>query len=117
MPRQHKVRVHGTGSSSSGDRPVESGTADQGEDQGTIKDDTALPMAPPYLNVINQQAKIMLKAAGELGFSPVSRPRIDASPSVFAPAIDIPTDGVRRRQEGRTPTLEEFLASARSHRH
>ena len=80
--------------------------------KATVKDDTALPMASPYLNVINQQAKTMLRAASELGFSPVSRPRIDVSPSAFAPAIDIPTDGARRRQKGRTPTLEEFLASA-----
>lgn len=30
----------------------------------------------PYLPVINRQALIMLKAASELGFTPVSRPRI-----------------------------------------
>lgn len=32
-------------------------------------------MQNPYLAVLNKQALIMLKAAGELGFSPASRPR------------------------------------------
>ena len=41
-------------------------------------DDPGVPAASPYINIINQQAKIMLKAAGELGFTPVSRPRINA---------------------------------------
>ena len=41
-------------------------------------DDPGVPAASPYINIINQQAKIMLKAASELGFTPVSRPRVNA---------------------------------------
>jgi phage terminase small subunit len=34
------------------------------------KDDPGVPVASPYINIINQQAKIMLKAASELGSRP-----------------------------------------------
>lgn len=37
---------------------------------------TGVPIQSPYLPIINRQALIMLKAASELGFSPVSRPRV-----------------------------------------
>ena len=37
------------------------------------------PQQSPFLAIINRQAGIMLKAAAELGFSPVSRPRIIAA--------------------------------------
>lgn len=37
---------------------------------------TGDPMQSPYLPIVNKQALIMLKAATELGFTPVSRPRI-----------------------------------------
>src|ERR1700686_2894977 len=47
------------------------------------KDDPGVPVASPYINIINQQAKIMLKAASELGFTPVSRPRIGAGAPVL----------------------------------
>ena len=33
-------------------------------------DDPGVPAASPYINIINQQAKIMLKAASELGLRP-----------------------------------------------
>ena len=45
------------------------------------QDDAGVLAASPYINIINQQAKIMLKAASELGFTPVSRPRIAAETS------------------------------------
>jgi P27 family predicted phage terminase small subunit len=35
-----------------------------------------IPIQSPYLPIINRQALIMLKAASELGFTPVSRPRV-----------------------------------------
>ena len=38
-----------------------------------------LPMQSPYLAIINRQAFILMKAAAELGFTPVSRPRIFAA--------------------------------------
>src|SRR4051794_40569649 len=34
------------------------------------QDDPGVPAALPYINIINQQAKIVLKAASELGFAP-----------------------------------------------
>lgn len=34
------------------------------------------PIQNPYLAVVNKQAMIMLRAAGELGFSPAARPRL-----------------------------------------
>lgn len=47
---------------------------------------TGTPLQSPYLAIINRQGLIMLKAASELGFSPVSRPRI----GVLSP-LGIPT--------------------------
>jgi P27 family predicted phage terminase small subunit len=41
-----------------------------------VKLPSGVPMQSPYLPIINRQGLIMLKAASELGFSPVSRPRI-----------------------------------------
>lgn len=58
----------------------------------------------PYLPIINRQALIMLKAASELGFTPVSRPRISAGLT--------PGEGLNGDQT--TPpagTLDDFLAS------
>jgi P27 family predicted phage terminase small subunit len=40
---------------------------------------TGQPMQSPYLPVLNKQALIMLRAAEQLGFSPVSRPRAQVS--------------------------------------
>lgn len=34
------------------------------------------PMQNPYLAIVNRQAQIMLKAAGELGFTPSSRSKV-----------------------------------------
>jgi len=59
----------------------------------------------PYLPVINRQALIMLKAASELGFSPVSRPRIfGGHPG------DVPRVPVTREPKGAAIPLDEFLA-------
>ena len=44
-------------------------------------DGGGVPTASPYLNIITQQAKIILKSAGELGFTPVSRRRIEVGRS------------------------------------
>jgi P27 family predicted phage terminase small subunit len=72
------------------------------------KDDPGVPTASPYINIINQQAKIMLKAASELGFTPVSRPRIGAGPRVL-PAVSEWSSGDRGRKPRRS--LEDFLDS------
>src|SRR5271165_2842143 len=72
------------------------------------KDDPGVPTASPYINIINQQAKIMLKAASELGFSPVSRPRIGAGAA--APSARPEWTSSDRGQKPR-PSLEDFLDS------
>jgi P27 family predicted phage terminase small subunit len=73
------------------------------------QDDPGVPAASPYINIINQQAKIMIKAASELGFTPVSRPRVYGGPSVPGPNFNIAAG--ETRDEGRM-SLDEFLASA-----
>jgi phage terminase small subunit len=71
--------------------------------------DPGVLVASAYINIINQQAKIMLKAASELGFTPVSRPRVYGGPSVPGPNFNIGAS--ETRDEGRM-SLDEFLASA-----
>ena len=73
------------------------------------QDDPGVPAASPYINIINQQAKIMLKAASELGFTPVSRPRVYGGPSVPAPNF---SGGASEKEDPDHVSLEDFLASA-----
>lgn len=39
---------------------------------------TGVPVASPYVGVLNKQATIMMKAASEMGFTPVARSRVKA---------------------------------------
>ncbi len=48
------------------------------------------PVQNPYLPIINRQAEIMIRAAGDLGFTPVGRARM--TKSVGAPARKVLTD-------------------------
>jgi P27 family predicted phage terminase small subunit len=73
------------------------------------QDDPGVPAASPYINIINQQAKIMLKAASELGFTPVSRPRAYSGPSVPAPHFN---NGENEKVGAEHVSLEDYLASA-----
>jgi P27 family predicted phage terminase small subunit len=73
-------------------------------------DDPGVPAASPYINIINQQAKIMLKAAGELGFTPVSRPRINASAGPDFRAVAGAIDGGAEGEE--MMSLDEYIAAA-----
>jgi phage terminase small subunit len=68
-------------------------------------------MTSPYIHIINSQAKIMLKAASELGFTPVSRPRILAAPSLPGTGFDSIPDK-KRRGNHEPQSLEDYLASA-----
>jgi P27 family predicted phage terminase small subunit len=72
------------------------------------KDDPGVPVASPYINIINQQAKIMLKTASDLGFSPVSRPRIAAADSLSPPVLE---GTYSERGPKSVPSLDDFLAS------
>ena len=49
-----------------------------------------IPMQNPYLPIINRQAEIMIRAAGDLGFTPVGRARM--TKTVGAPAKKMLTD-------------------------
>lgn len=40
------------------------------------------PIASPYIAIMNNQAQIMIKAAGDLGFTPVARTRITVNTDV-----------------------------------
>jgi P27 family predicted phage terminase small subunit len=42
----------------------------------TLAPNTKLPIQSPYMPIINRQAEIMLKAAGQMGFTPASRSKI-----------------------------------------
>ena len=73
-------------------------------------DDPGVPAASPYINIINQQAKIMLKAASELGFTPVSRPRINAG---VGPDFSVGQFATERGIEDEDlPSFDEYLAAA-----
>ena len=73
-------------------------------------DDPGVPAASPYINIINQQAKIMLKAASELGFTPVARPRINAG---AAPDFSEYAGGTDPEIAGEEMlSLDEYLAAA-----
>src|ERR1700709_2736416 len=70
------------------------------------QDDPGVPAASPYINIINQQAKIMLKAGSELGFTPVSRPRVYGGPSVPGPNFGVnPAETTKDHI-----SLDEYLA-------
>ena len=73
-------------------------------------DDPGVPAASPYINIINQQAKIMLKAASELGFTPVSRPRINAGAGPDFSASRGTTE--REIEDEDLPSLDEYIARA-----
>lgn len=60
----------------------------------------------PYLAIINKQAMILLKAASELGFSPVARPRITGEEAGL-PA----TPATMNQKHAGPPPLAQFLAS------
>ena len=54
-------------------------------------------MQNPYLPIINRQAEIMIRAAGDLGFTPVGRARM--TKSIGAPAKKVLTDEPRGKKE------------------
>jgi hypothetical protein len=53
---------------------------------------TGAPMQSPYLPIVNKQAQIMLRAAEQLGFSSVSRSRVQV---VEDPALAEDDPGAR----------------------
>lgn len=65
----------------------------------------------PFLPIINRQALIMLKAGGELGFTPVSRPRLADRTGQAAPSGAMSPPSGRKRAGGAVVSLQEFLRS------
>lgn len=45
-----------------------------------VKSPTGYPIQSPYVSIANRQAEIMLRIAGEFGFTPASRSRIAPPP-------------------------------------
>ena len=45
-----------------------------------VKSPSGYPMQSPYVAVANRQAEIMMRFAGEFGFTPASRSRIRTRP-------------------------------------
>lgn len=75
------------------------------------------PQQSPYLPIINRQALIMLKAASELGFTPVSRPRVYAGQQAPGAGFSVPVvtapAKARAAKAIREPTsLDDYLDSA-----
>lgn len=64
----------------------------------------------PLLSIINKQAIIMMRAAGELGFSPTARPRIFAN----GPAIGASLNSAAHAQPKDAPrqSLQSYLANS-----
>jgi hypothetical protein len=62
--------------------------------------------ASPYINIINQQAKIMLKVAS----APVSRPRINAGAGPDFSGSRFATE--RGIEDEDLPSLDEYIARA-----
>jgi len=51
-----------------------------------VKSPTGYPIQSPYVSIANRQAEIMMRIAGEFGFTPASRSRI-ATPSPVEPTL------------------------------
>jgi len=74
-----------------------------------VAPNTKVAMQTPYLAIVNRQALIMLRAAEQLGFTPVSRPRISVGGVIPAD----PGEDMTGRSHGReTETLDQYIARA-----
>jgi P27 family predicted phage terminase small subunit len=62
-----------------------------------IKTKSGAPIQSPYLRIVSREARIMLKASAEMGFSPRTRARGDRAPS----------GGGRRTEANRFALLKE----------
>lgn len=47
------------------------------EGQLLVRTPGGMPVQSPYLQIVNKQAELMIRAAGEMGFSPAARTRIE----------------------------------------
>ena len=71
---------------------------------------TGAAIQSPLLAIINRQSVIMAKWASELGFTPVSRPRINISAAPIEPRV-IADPGTKPRGMKHIP-LAEYIAAA-----
>lgn len=78
--------------------------------RGLLIKQGSLLMPSPLIGIINRQAIIMMKAASELGFSPVSRPRIFAAgPAIGESLSSRPT---QRAKDAPQQSLQDYLDNA-----
>jgi P27 family predicted phage terminase small subunit len=76
-----------------------------------IKGEHGHPVSSPYNTIVRGNALIKMKAATELGFTPVSRPRIFSAgaPASGGDALTRPATDARDAPQ---QSIEEYLASA-----
>jgi len=65
-----------------------------------IKTKSGAPIQSPYLRILSREARIMLKAAAEMGFTPSSRSRVGATGR-----------GAKRQESSRFAQLKELDAA------
>ena len=75
----------------------------------TDPESKALPIPSPYLQIVNRQAALLLRAAEQLGFTPVSRPRLVGN-SPLPPMPEPP--GSSPKGQRPAVSLDEYIASA-----
>lgn len=70
------------------------------------KDPESMLVPNPSLSMLNKQAMMLFRAMADLGFSPVSRPRIGQQPAVdLGPSL-------REATNGSVVSLDEYLRTA-----
>jgi P27 family predicted phage terminase small subunit len=70
------------------------------------------PMQNPLIPIINRQALIMTKVASELGFTPVSRPRIQVTGALSGDSLS--SRRAARGRDAAEQSIEAYLASSPS---
>lgn len=64
------------------------------------------PVQNPYLPIINKQAQIMIKSAGELGFTPISRSRLAKLGKVTPKVPVVQPDGKKAQAQADALTAQ-----------
>jgi phage terminase small subunit len=70
------------------------------------------PQQSPYLPIINRQALIMIKAASELGFTPVSRTRVYAGTQPAGQGMNATSQSKQRGRSTEPVSLDDYIANA-----
>ena len=65
-----------------------------------------MPIQNPYLPIINKQAQIMVKAASELGFTPISRTRLLRADEALVPKLTDEPMGKKAKADAAAVTAQ-----------